>query len=257
MGFRTAYGNTYSENGWRMIDSDSCDRLPIPGTNLILPFRAGDASVVLRGWASWFNNNVESLNNPGRGYTDEGSFTWTNDVGNSNHLSGTAMDLNWSEHTFYVSYSGFSATEIAACRRGLDLFKSCIWWGQDWNSPKDPMHFQLNFGEGDARIASLAKDLRGGYLGIFAGGSAPIVVTPVVSGGTLQYGSYGPAVKTLQTGMNKVFPRYNAMPLVVDGDFGPKTQAAVKEFQWRSGLVSDGIVGPLTRAALAKYNIKV
>jgi hypothetical protein len=39
-------------------------------------------------------------------------------------------------------------------------------------------------------------------------------------------------------------------PLVVDGDFGPRTSAAVKAFQSAHGLVPDGIVGPLTYKAL-------
>lgn len=261
MGFRIAYGNSRSENGWRMIDIHECDRLPIPGTGLTLPFRKGDASVVMRGWLSWFNANVESLNNPGRGYTDEGSWTHVNDVGNSNHLSGTAADLNWNDHAFRVSYSGFTNNEIARCREGLKLFRSCIWWGQDWNSPKDAMHFQLNFPEGDGRIVQLANDLRGGYLGIFKG-SGPIVIpptdpTPIDSDVDLEYGSHGPAVMTLQNGMNKVFPRYRACPLEVDGDFGPATREAVVEFQHRTGLDPDGIVGPITKRELRKYGIKV
>lgn len=260
MGFRTVYGLTYSENGWRMIDAAGCTSAKIPGTGLSLPFRAGDAQIVLTAWAAWFNANVESLNNPGRGYTDEGSFTWTNSVASSNHLSGTAMDLNWNDHAFYVSYSGFSSAEIANVRRGLDLFKGCIWWGQDWSSPKDPMHFQLNFPEGDARIAQLAQLLRDGYLGIYTPSgpvkSDPVAPTPAGSTDVLRYGSFGVAVRVLQRGLNSVFPGYPGMPLDVDGDFGPRTQLAVREFQRRTGLVNDGEVGPLTRAQLAKYGIK-
>lgn len=260
MGFRIAYGNAYSENGWRMCDINECDRMPIPGTALVLPFRKGAANDIMRGWLSWFNRNVESLNNPGRGFTDEGSWTYVNDVGNSNHLSGTAADLNWNDHAFRVSYSGFNNTEIAKCREGLRLFEGTIFWGQDWSSPKDPMHFQLNLAESNPKNRQFADKLLGGYLGIFSGTPAPpVIVTPVPVGddsSVLQYGSHGPAVLVLQNGMNKIFPRYAAMPLAVDGDFGPKTRQAVIEFQSRSGLIADGIVGPNTRRELAKYGIK-
>lgn len=40
------------------------------------------------------------------------------------------------------------------------------------------------------------------------------------------------------------------LPVDVDGVFGPGTEAAVKAYQAKHGLVSDGIVGPSTRAHL-------
>lgn len=262
MGYRIAYGNAYSENGWRMIDFGSCDTTPPPRLpSLHLPVHNGNAGIVLKAWMTWFSENVESLNNPGRGFSDEGCWTNGNDVGNSNHLSGTATDLNWSEHTFYVSYSGFTSPEISRTRQGLSLFRSCIWWGQDWNSPKDPMHFQLNFGQDDGRINQLAADLLGGYLGLYKGSPVappPIVVVPVGNKDIdLEYGSMGPQVAALQAGFNKVFPSYAGLPLAVDGDFGPATQHAVREFQNRAGLAVDGIVGPLTAASLARYGVKL
>lgn len=62
----------------------------------------------------------------------------------------------------------------------------------------------------------------------------------------LRLGSAGGAVRTLQTALNKSFPRL----LVVDGQFGPKTLAAVRSFQAKKGLEVDGVVGPKTWKSL-------
>lgn len=58
---------------------------------------------------------------------------------------------------------------------------------------------------------------------------------------TLKLGNKGPEVKILQQILNA--KGYN---LTVDGEFGPVTQAAVKNFQRVNSLTDDGIVGPLT-----------
>lgn len=55
---------------------------------------------------------------------------------------------------------------------------------------------------------------------------------------TISYGSSGEDVKKLQKALNSV--GYN---LAVDGEFGPKTQSAVRAYQQKNGLAVDGIVG--------------
>lgn len=62
---------------------------------------------------------------------------------------------------------------------------------------------------------------------------------------TLKINSKGEEVKTLQKELNKY-----GYGLTVDGDFGPKTEWAVRAFQASKGLSVDGVVGPKTWAAL-------
>lgn len=59
----------------------------------------------------------------------------------------------------------------------------------------------------------------------------------------LMRGSKGSAVKTWQRTLNKL-----GYDLVVDGDFGPLTEKATKDFQRKQGIDVDGIVGPITRS---------
>ena len=62
----------------------------------------------------------------------------------------------------------------------------------------------------------------------------------------LRKGSKGKAVENLQTNLNKAI---NA-GLAVDGDFGSKTEKAVKDFQKKYGLEVDGIYGPKSQAKM-------
>ncbi len=61
---------------------------------------------------------------------------------------------------------------------------------------------------------------------------------------TLKLGSKGEAVKTLQ----------EFLKLTVDGDFGPKTEKAVRDYQSKNGLTVDGVVGPKTWAHMGILN---
>jgi hypothetical protein len=63
---------------------------------------------------------------------------------------------------------------------------------------------------------------------------------------TLRLGSTGPTVFALQRVLNAVL----GSRLIIDGDFGPATELAVKSYQRRAHLIPDGIVGPLTWEAL-------
>lgn len=64
---------------------------------------------------------------------------------------------------------------------------------------------------------------------------------------TISYGSSGDEVKKLQKMLNN-----NGYSLSVDGQFGSKTQSAVKDYQKKTGLSVDGIVGNKTWGMLNK-----
>ncbi|MDH3466607.1 MAG: peptidoglycan-binding protein [Gammaproteobacteria bacterium] len=65
----------------------------------------------------------------------------------------------------------------------------------------------------------------------------------------LSYGAVGQEVRDMQAALNNHPP--TGLPLLaVDGIFGPRTLARVKEFQGNSKLAVDGIVGPNTWSKL-------
>jgi peptidoglycan hydrolase-like protein with peptidoglycan-binding domain len=63
---------------------------------------------------------------------------------------------------------------------------------------------------------------------------------------TIHPGATGDAVRRAQRAVR----RTPNLGIVVDGIFGPNTEAAIKDFQGGAGLVVDGIVGPATWHAL-------
>jgi hypothetical protein len=63
---------------------------------------------------------------------------------------------------------------------------------------------------------------------------------------TLSPGATGSEVKTLQNALKSL--GYD--PGTIDGNYGPSTEAAVKQFQTANGLTADGVVGPATLAKL-------
>lgn len=176
MSFRTIYGRTTSENGWRMCNRDACVVAnPTPYSNTA-PVRSGAAATVLNAWLIWYHRNVEPLISPVWGWSA------TNDVASSNHLSGTALDIN------AVKYPWGARVMPAALknkvREGLRLFEGNIFWGADW-SRADEMHYQLNGGTASgtgasAKLTAFAAKLNNGHLGIYKTAPAPKTVLNMI-----------------------------------------------------------------------------
>jgi hypothetical protein len=124
-----------SENGWEPSHAgpDILEWRTVPGTNppVRLQVMKGWPSAIMRAYAADYNAYVEKLRD-----ADSASFTPTNSVATSNHLNGTAMDLNWNSHPFQVSNAGYTPQMIATMREILDFYEDTMFWAKDWNSPK-------------------------------------------------------------------------------------------------------------------------
>lgn len=242
MTFRTAYGNKYSENGWQMCNRDECDIVRIPNLFLVdtAPLRRGAPLTILGAWLRWYDQNVREIISPVWGWSRD------NAVGNSNHLSGTAVDID--APRLPMGPYTMPRSLVDRVNHGLSLFEGSVFWGRRWNTP-DEMHFQMAWREGDPRNEAFAAKLRAGHLGIYGAASIPgPAPQPSSSRPTLRRGSTGPDVNYLQSLFNRAYPAYSR--LAVDGDFGPATETVAREFQRRSGLPSDGVVGAATWRAL-------
>lgn len=75
----------------------------------------------------------------------------------------------------------------------------------------------------------------------------PLTWAALVKGNQVKQNSHGQAVRALQYLLNH---RHGYANVNVDGDFGPITDARVREFQEAYDLKVDGIVGPQTWQAL-------
>ena len=145
MADRTVYGLTHSENGWRMVDQGSCVWIKVPGAEHVsLQIREGQPAKILAAFAADFHAYVEPLRD-----ADSACWTATNSVASSNHLSGTAMDLNWNGpdgKTFRFQIPedrAYPPPKNKAVRELLDFYEGMVYCGGFW-SIRDWMHFQMS-----------------------------------------------------------------------------------------------------------------
>lgn len=160
-----------SANGWLVLDGSTDGQPPrlrnweLPGVERRLKARDGSAGFLLVHLALWFDEEVEPLD---VGIYDDWGWAKRNIRGSttfiSNHASGTAIDLNATQHPMGVATSKtFSKDEIFAIHNRLKFYDGCIRWGGDYKNRPDSMHFELDKGMAavEKRARALIKTPRG------------------------------------------------------------------------------------------------
>lgn len=142
-----------SQNGFSALSSESplLYTWTIPGGregDTRLRMRRGSVGFLLAHCAMWFDSKVEDLqDNYQNGALDDWAYAYRPVRGYettlSNHSSGTAIDLNATEHPLGVSDT-FSRAEELLIRNRLRMYKGAIRWGGDYQGRKDEMHFEID-----------------------------------------------------------------------------------------------------------------
>lgn len=190
----------------------------------------------------------------------------TGGTGLSLHAFGIALDVNWDTNPFRQTpnnrkvrfstrrsqdaraedvKSGSADTDMTSALiddvRAIQNVdgRSVFTWGGDWNTIKDPMHFQV-----DLTPDEIARGIDWD------------TVTRDVSGAPqlafVRLGDLGPEVEYYQRRLARVSPKSPGVP---DGKYGKNTAASVAAFQRsRKPQVREGadgeIIGPWTRSEL-------
>lgn len=152
-----------SQNGYAVFTAPRYDGpLPrlrawkVPGTSpqVTLPVRDGSVGFLLTYIALWMHERIEPIDKPHP--KDDWGYAFRairgQENGYSNHASGTAVDIDATQHplgvggTFrYLVRSGrgrvMAETRIRWFLRAR--LKGTVRWGGDYNSRKDEMHFEV------------------------------------------------------------------------------------------------------------------
>jgi hypothetical protein len=132
-----------SQNGYSANDISVTEVKRIPGTVRDVRLRKGATGYLLRHFAAWFDNNIETIDHDGE--LDDWGYAERPIVGGtelSNHASGTALDLNATQHPLGVRGT-LTDDQAARIRRRLRLYEGCVGWGGDYVNRADEMHYEI------------------------------------------------------------------------------------------------------------------
>lgn len=153
-----------SQNGWSANDIRVTSVQTVPGTTRKIRLRTGDVGYLLTRIAAFIDHNVEDIEG---GVFDDWGYAERvirDGVELSNHASGTAADINATQHPLAVTGT-WSAAEKAAIHTHLRDYidpatgHNVIRWGEDYVNRKDGMHFEIVANA--AAVSRVATKLRG------------------------------------------------------------------------------------------------
>lgn len=235
-----------SQNGWRANDRSVIHTVTVPGTTTKLAVREGAPGDLLIKVAELWHRNVEDLDDvfDDWGYAER-PIRGGSDL--SNHASGTAVDLNATRHPLATRpEDNLNGEQIATVRDIIRTTGNVVRWGGDYRGRKDPMHFEINDGQGLDDCVRALQALGGVVLG--GQPSRPSGNTSLRKGPPWVEGvSKGAKVFALQAVLNAWYPWLN---LKEDGFFGDQTERAVIDLQKRAQIMVDGIAGAQTLGVL-------
>lgn len=150
-----------SYNGWSASPSLATVVIePVPGVRLRVRKNKNVKSIFTY-IAQQFNARVDDITRPHK--ADDWGFNYRPNKNNpsslSNHSSGTAIDLDATEHPNGVKTSKtFTAREIATVHQILDELDGTVEWGGDYNKTPDAMHFEIAVKPG--RLGAIGRKIR-------------------------------------------------------------------------------------------------
>lgn len=153
-----------TENGWPMVNANRTVSVQVVPAARKVPLLRGDVATILNAFLILYNRRVEPITSQVWGWSPD------NDVWNSNHMSGTAIDINAPKYP-WGTYRMPAAT-IAKVNALLKDFEGVVFWGRNWGKP-DEMHYQIGLPPNNPRVAALARKLNNGHLGAYGTSTPP------------------------------------------------------------------------------------
>lgn len=151
-----------TNNSWSTIASSGTTT--IAGGSKTTTVRSGDAATVLGYFATQYNARVEAITSFNGYRTYEQNLAAKGDCA-SDHMSGTAIDINggvhvWEKKSAYPPNGGFTGAQVDTLRAIMAELGNVVGWGGDYKAGnRDAMHFYIR--ATPAAVAQVAAVLRG------------------------------------------------------------------------------------------------